>query len=166
MVLKKLGEVLLPRSIFFRLSHYKHHGYWPSLRKPSSFSEKILLRKLNPIPGYSLCSDKCLVKDYVKARVDNEHVIESYAVCETLTPEVYDSLPPSFVMKNNRGSGMNLIVKNKKDHSFEELFEISEKWKSIDPGKISKEPHYSLICLLYTSPSPRDATLSRMPSSA
>ena len=25
---------------------------------------------------------------------------------------------------------------------------------------------YALICLLYTSPSPRDATLSRMPSSA
>ena len=34
----------------------------------------------------------------------------------------------------------------------------------------SKEPrigiHYIVICLLYTSPSPRDATLSRMPSSA
>ena len=25
---------------------------------------------------------------------------------------------------------------------------------------------YDLVCLLYTSPSPRDATLSRMPSSA
>ena len=29
----------------------------------------------------------------------------------------------------------------------------------------SGDPHLS-ICLLYTSPSPRDATLSRMPSSA
>ena len=29
------------------------------------------------------------------------------------------------------------------------------------------EPRYrKMICLLYTSPSPRDATLSRMPSSA
>ena len=27
-------------------------------------------------------------------------------------------------------------------------------------------PHQLYICLLYTSPSPRDATLSRMPSSA
>ena len=26
--------------------------------------------------------------------------------------------------------------------------------------------HYDYVCLLYTSPSPRDATLSRMPSSA
>ena len=29
-----------------------------------------------------------------------------------------------------------------------------------------KSPALILICLLYTSPSPRDATLSRMPSSA
>ena len=28
------------------------------------------------------------------------------------------------------------------------------------------EEKYSIVCLLYTSPSPRDATLSRMPSSA
>ena len=26
--------------------------------------------------------------------------------------------------------------------------------------------HWDMLCLLYTSPSPRDATLSRMPSSA
>ena len=32
--------------------------------------------------------------------------------------------------------------------------------------KISKIDIYSDSCLLYTSPSPRDATLSRMPSSA
>ena len=33
-----------------------------------------------------------------------------------------------------------------------------------DPEKIAKANFY--YCLLYTSPSPRDATLSRMPSSA
>ena len=32
-------------------------------------------------------------------------------------------------------------------------------------GQFKKEDLY-LVCLLYTSPSPRDATLSRMPSSA
>ena len=33
-------------------------------------------------------------------------------------------------------------------------------------GDLSKEKDLNKICLLYTSPSPRDATLSRMPSSA
>ena len=37
-----------------------------------------------------------------------------------------------------------------------EVLKSEEKWKKKYPN----------ICLLYTSPSPRDATLSRMPSSA
>ena len=45
-----------------------------------------------------------------------------------------------------------------KQEGFEELKE-SEKWK-VKPGK----RYY--VCLLYTSPSPRDRSLSRMPSSA
>ena len=53
-------------------------------------------------------------------------------------------------------------------------------WKSLDDTKnkysqyminryLSMEPDFITLvndCLLYTSPSPRDATLSRMPSSA
>ena len=37
---------------------------------------------------------------------------------------------------------------------------------AITETRISKESIPHNICLLYTSPSPRDATLSRMPSSA
>mgnify|MGYP003316730527 CR=1 FL=1 len=33
-------------------------------------------------------------------------------------------------------------------------------------NKVRKIEKRNVICLLYTSPSPRDATLSRMPSSA
>ena len=36
----------------------------------------------------------------------------------------------------------------------------------VDPLPKSRKPDEILVCLLYTSPSPRDATLSRMPSSA
>ena len=34
------------------------------------------------------------------------------------------------------------------------------------PDELLLDPHLRNDCLLYTSPSPRDATLSRMPSSA
>ena len=44
-------------------------------------------------------------------------------------------------------------------------------WPSEEEDKITRKfyrdlSHLSKNCLLYTSPSPRDATLSRMPSSA
>ena len=40
---------------------------------------------------------------------------------------------------------------------------IKELWLAFSPIKSN---YQNFICLLYTSPSPRDATLSRMPSSA
>ena len=46
-------------------------------------------------------------------------------------------------------------------------------WEELGPGQyagrtraIAVDPRNTNTCLLYTSPSPRDATLSRMPSSA
>ena len=36
----------------------------------------------------------------------------------------------------------------------------------IDRNNLPNDPMYQLTCLLYTSPSPRDGLLSRMPSSA
>ena len=42
---------------------------------------------------------------------------------------------------------------------FSQRIPLVEEWQSYEPGVF-------VLCLLYTSPSPRDATLSRMPSSA
>ena len=36
----------------------------------------------------------------------------------------------------------------------------------VKPGDMVTKDDSIIVCLLYTSPSPRDATLSRMPSSA
>ena len=46
--------------------------------------------------------------------------------------------------------------------------EIFNKLKVLIQTKLEKDNHLydAFLCLLYTSPSPRDATLSRMPSSA
>ena len=43
-------------------------------------------------------------------------------------------------------------------------FPTGLKW-SFAPKEVGSRPHY-LVCLLYTSPSPRDLSTSRMPSSA
>ena len=65
---------------------------------------------------------------------------------------------PSFE-KNNGDGAEEETNKNKKD---------AEKASAGDSSSDSKSatPFQRNVCLLYTSPSPRDATLSRMPSSA
>ena len=78
-------------------------------------------------------------------------------------------------------SGLKIITLNRKasfNYFFKELFEAGivlrgSEIKSIRDGKVNIADSYAVekdgeiyFCLLYTSPSPRDATLSRMPSSA
>ena len=45
-------------------------------------------------------------------------------------------------------------------------FELVEEVGKLKPALAAQGMELSKVCLLYTSPSPRDATLSRMPSSA
>ena len=73
--------------------------------------------------------------------------------------------------KSNNINKINIPCKGviKKDFLNETIKYIGDNYKNLDVVY-----HYSLYhqytknkdCLLYTSPSPRDATLSRMPSSA
>ena len=51
-------------------------------------------------------------------------------------------------------------------HGAVELYHNNVKKLETTADGISVTDHIALACLLYTSPSPRDATLSRMPSSA
>ena len=58
--------------------------------------------------------------------------------------------------------GSNKMIKKKEDNIISESYYPDSNYY-LDQDNTSKE---TLICLLYTSPSPRDRTRSRMPSSA
>ena len=62
----------------------------------------------------------------------------------------------------------NTIIKSKEDMIFAayKLIEIGANNVLIKGGHLPSNTVQDIFCLLYTSPSPRDATLSRMPSSA
>ena len=65
---------------------------------------------------------------------------------------------------------MSKIELNKAD--FEIFWETRVRYYELDPQGIMHNANYlafydqAVVCLLYTSPSPRDRTRSRMPSSA
>ena len=65
--------------------------------------------------------------------------------------------------KEKQGESFNILVYN--THGLPEIF-ISDNPKMRFPVIGNKTKNYSISCLLYTSPSPRDGLLSRMPSSA
>ena len=59
-------------------------------------------------------------------------------------------------------------IKNEPDTVLEKLKDHIEELESTEMQKVERDRAIDALsaCLLYTSPSPRDATLSRMPSSA
>ena len=75
-------------------------------------------------------------------------------------------------MSDKSTSGIKIITINRKasfNFFFKEILEAGivlkgSEIKSVRDGKINIAESYA--CLLYTSPSPRDRTRSRMPSSA
>ena len=66
---------------------------------------------------------------------------------------------PLWVLKGPPGAGKTTVLQHY------ELNSISRALQQMEAGSQEK-PELCICCLLYTSPSPRDATLSRMPSSA
>ena len=72
-----------------------------------------------------------------------------------LYPEVYNKRKLE-LDKQKQAEGQTFNTKNKAGGGVFKDSKAYEAWKSTNP----------LSCLLYTSPSPRDRTRSRMPSSA
>jgi hypothetical protein len=132
-------------ALFLQISHRRLVGRFPSLSKPQTFNEFILQRCLNPEPTWSKLADKLAVREFVKQRIGEEHLIPLIAVPEVFTEALFDSLPNSFVMKANHGCGYNEIVHDKRLTSFEHLNRLAKKWLSEDFYQVSREKHYRSI---------------------
>lgn len=136
---------LMPDALFLWLSHRRHVGRFPNLSAPETFNEFILHRCLHPAPHWSTLADKLAVREFVKERIGEEHLVPLIAVPEVFTQAVFDSLPDAFVMKTNHGCAYVKIVEDKRQTSFEELNSLAQRWLSEDFYKASRERHYRRI---------------------
>ncbi|WP_438766556.1 ATP-grasp fold amidoligase family protein [Kushneria sp. TE3] len=130
---------------FTMLRHWRAFGVLPDLSNPTTFSEKIGYRKLHPTPSMSVLSDKIAVRDYVRERIGEQYLIPCYATADELTPELLKTLPERFVMKGNHGSGYNLLVEDKSQWTFPELYDISQNWLNDDFSRVNRETQYRAI---------------------
>jgi hypothetical protein len=143
--MKDSAKQLLPDAIFLSLLHRKHVGRFPKLFRPTTFNEKILQRSLRPDPRYGALSDKLAVRDYVRAKVGEKHLVPLISVPNVFTQAVFDMLPDSFVMKANHGSSFVEVVRDKNQSTFENLQLLASRWMSTDFYKIARERHYRQI---------------------
>lgn len=86
-----------------------------SLSNAKLYTEKLQVRKLNMLDLYSDLSDKYEVRKHVKRLIGEEYLIPLIGVYDSFDEIDFSTLPDSFVIKTNFGSGDGHleIVKNK-----------------------------------------------------
>ncbi len=124
----------------------KAFGYTPDFKNPITFNEKIQWRKLyDNNPKYSLCSDKVLVRDYVKEQIGEQYLINALFITDDAKKIDFDKLPDSFVIKANHGSGWNILVRDKKNADINKIITTCNRWLKSNYYYYSRESHYKNI---------------------
>ncbi len=89
-------------------------GRAPDLRRPGTFNEKILWRKLHDRrPILEELQDKRRAREYVRARVGDDPLVELLQVTDDPDAIDFASLPDRFVVKPTHGAGWISIVPDK-----------------------------------------------------
>ena len=107
-----LDPSLYPHAL--KLWYWQKTGKVLDLENPKTFNEKIQWMKLydnNPLK--TQLADKLLVRDWVKEKIGEDHLIPLLGAWDRVEEIDFDALPNQFVLKANHGSGWNIIVKDK-----------------------------------------------------
>lgn len=145
---RKLYKVLdlLPNKLVLNLQYYSTVGRILNLRKPKRFTEKIHWYKLNyQTPLMTKCADKYLMRDYVEEKGYASFLPKLYAVYDSFEQIEFNSLPNSFAIKCNNGSGTNIFISNKVSSDYKSIKKIIDLWKKVNTLSIGREWAYKNI---------------------
>ncbi|MEA9392570.1 ATP-grasp fold amidoligase family protein [Acerihabitans sp. TG2] len=144
-ILTRQAYKFLPDMLYHQLRYARIFKHWPNFSKPTTFSEKIVIRNFRPKPIYTNLADKFKVRNYIAGAIGEKYLIKLHACCSELTPAIYESLPDAFVIKANHGSGFNLVVPDKSQTTFSQLSTLTRYWTEKNFYKINRERHYKAI---------------------
>lgn len=118
------------------------------LDKPRNYTQKIQWLKLNETTQEKAdLSDKYKVREWVKEKIGEKYLIPLIGGPYYSADEIdFESLPKSFVIKANHGSGWNIIVKDKEKLNIKKTKYILNEWLKLDFSReAGLELHYALI---------------------
>lgn len=111
-----------------------------NLNDPRTINEKIQWLKLNDRqPHYHQLADKFAVREFVAERIGHRYLNDLLAVYDNADDIDFDSLPRSFVLKATHGSGMNIIVAEKRSLDRRDAVKKLNDWLSIDYSLATRE---------------------------
>lgn len=142
---RKAAAAFLSDRCYATLAFRKDHGHFPS-RPPVTFNERIAaLIATGRLDYFAPYCDKLAVRDYVARKVGAEHLVPLYAAADRLTPELWERLPDSFMLKPNHGSSWTRLVLDKRTEDFDALAALTDGWLRMNYYYLYRESQYRPI---------------------
>ena len=105
---------VLPDELFLKVVFCYRVGYWPNLKNPKTFNEKLQWLKLHDRHSeYTNMVDKIEAKKYVASVIGDKYIIPTLGTWDTVDDIDWDSLPNQFVIKVASDSGGIVVCKDK-----------------------------------------------------
>lgn len=144
----KKYTVLKDPTIEIRRIYRNSFGCEPDLNNPKDLIEKIYWMELYAdTTMWTVCEDKYKMRGFLEEKGFGEYLPKLYGKwdCVKDFEADYESLPSSFVLKLNNGSGTVKVIKDKSEHSKRELCMLLKKWLAIPYGYSNSGLHYLFI---------------------
>jgi len=126
--------------------HRREFGRMPDLDHPRGFNEKIIVKILHDRRPYlTLFSDKLRVREHVRLNAPELSLAKLYWWSGRAADFPFDSLPVSFALKANHGSGWNTLVPHKSAVSGPALIDTAQRWLASDFTIVGREWSYRNI---------------------
>lgn len=143
MNVKKLISLISPK-LLVSIQYFYHFKKVMKWWKPQDLNEKINWLKFNSDTTlWTLCADKFRVRKFITEKGLDDILVKLYGKWESVDDIDWNSLPNSFVLKTNNGSGDILICKDKTKLNIEHT---KNKYSSLLSSSFSDtngEPHYT-----------------------
>lgn len=140
----KYTKSALGKRYHHKIYMYDRLGYWPKIRNPRTFNEKIMYRKLYTNEEiFSVIEDKWQVRQYVSDKIGSDILPELYYV--TTDPETipFDDLPNKYVIKpTHLSGGAGFIIDGTSPVDESKIKDQCVEWLNTTYGQIKEEYWY------------------------
>lgn len=117
------------RIMVAQMFYYKN-GYYPDIKEPKTFSEKVLWLKLYyRDERITICSDKYKGKQYIDSIIGPGYTVPVLKKYDNVCDIDLSELPDKFVLKVNWCTGYNIIVTDKSVVDIEEIRAKADYWQ-------------------------------------
>lgn len=148
-LLIQFGGALLGRNFpiaFMRFRYFLRFHKILNLKNPKNLNEKILyLSLMTNTSQWTELADKYRVRKYIEECGYEDSLVTLYGMWEDADSINFESLPQSFVLKANHGSGDVKIIKDKSLINRQEIISYFKKIVNTPYGEIEAGKHYARI---------------------